>query len=197
MLCCTDKYEVESARIAGDSCIMASGKQLSSGCAVVLKFFVDEDAFSHLKRFHHQARDTQFIPGTPQPYMHPSQALGSTSRAWLQSWRIMCDALPGSVCTGISEWAQSCAVAGVLDMFEAGEVALGSGASPACIVSEAGQYSLAHYMARMERNPSAARQKSTLTQLLEAVAYLHGRSMVRLRSLFKWRACKPQPLAET
>ena len=83
------------------------------------------------------------------------------------------------------------------DMFEAGEVALGSGASPACIVSEAGQYSLAHYMARMERNPSAARQKSTLTQLLEAVAYLHGRSMVRLRSLFKWRACKPQPLAET
>ena len=77
MLCCTDKYEVESARIAGDSCIMASGKQLSSGCAVVLKFFVDEDAFSHLKRFHHQARDTQFIPGTPQPYMHPSQALGS------------------------------------------------------------------------------------------------------------------------
>ncbi|CAK0761588.1 hypothetical protein CVIRNUC_002875 [Coccomyxa viridis] len=124
-----DKYEVESARIAGDSCIMANGKQLSSGCMVVLKFFVDEDAFSHLKRFHHQARDTQFIPG-------------------------------------------------VLDMFEAGEVALGSGASPACIVSEAGQYSLAHYMARMERNPSAARQKSTLTQLLEAVAYLHGRSMV-------------------
>ena len=66
----------------------------------------------------------------------------------------------------------------MLDIFEAGEVALGSGASPACIVSEAGQYSLAHYLARMERNPSAARQKSTLTQLLEALSYLHGRSMV-------------------
>ena len=111
--------------------------------------------------------------------------------AWMQPGSIMRDALTGTVCKGIL------AVAGVLDMFEAGEVALGSGASPACIVSEAGQYSLAHYMARMERNPSAARQKSTLTQLLEAVAYLHGRSMVRLRSLFKWRACKPQPLAET
>ena len=68
--------------------------------------------------------------------------------------------------------------AGVLDIFEAGEVALGSEGSPTCIVCEAGQYSLAHYMARMERNPSAARQKSTLTQLLEAVSYLHGRSMV-------------------
>ena len=68
--------------------------------------------------------------------------------------------------------------AGVLDIFEAGEVALGSVGSPTCIVCEAGQYSLAHYMARMERNPSAVRQKSTLTQLLEAVSYLHGRSMV-------------------
>ena len=68
---------------------------------------------------------------------------------------------------------------GVLDIFEAGEVALGSVGSPICIVCEAGQYSLAHYLARMERNPSAARQKSTLTQLLEAVSYLHGRSMVR------------------
>ena len=55
---------------------MANGKQLSSGCMVVLKFFVDEDAFSHLKRFHHQARDTQFIPGTPQTYMHPFTGLG-------------------------------------------------------------------------------------------------------------------------
>ena len=73
-------------------------------------------------------------------------------------------------------------LAGVLDIFEAGETALGSGASPACIVSEAGQYSLAHYLAKMERNPSAARQNSTLTQLLEAVSYLHGRSMVRLVS---------------
>lgn len=70
--------------------------------------------------------------------------------------------------------------AGVLDIFEAGETALGSGGSPACIVSEAGQYSLAHYLAKMERNPSAARQKSTLTQLLEAISYLHGRGMVRL-----------------
>ena len=109
----------------------------------------------------------------------------------------MRDALPGSVCTDISSVLKAVLWQVFLDMFEAGEVALGSGASPACIVSEAGQYSLAHYMARMERNPSAARQKSTLTQLLEAVAYLHGRSMVRLRSLFKWRACKPQPLAET
>ena len=66
----------------------------------------------------------------------------------------------------------------MLDIFEAGEVALGSVGSPTCIVCEAGQYSLAHYMARMERNPSAARQKSTLTQLLEAVSYLHGRGMV-------------------
>lgn len=73
-------------------------------------------------------------------------------------------------------------LAGVLDIFEAGETALGSGGSPACIVSEAGQYSLAHYLAKMERNPSAARQKSTLTQLLEAVSYLHGRSMVCLAS---------------
>lgn len=60
-----DKYGLDSARIAGDSCIVACGKQLSSGCAVVLKFFVDEDAFTHLKRFHHQARDTQYIPGAP------------------------------------------------------------------------------------------------------------------------------------
>jgi hypothetical protein len=30
---------------------------------VVLKFFVDEDDFLHLKRFHHQARDAQYIPG--------------------------------------------------------------------------------------------------------------------------------------
>ena len=63
VLCGADKYEVQSARIAGDSCIVASGKQLSSGCAVVLKFFVDEDDFLHLKRFHHQARDAQYIPG--------------------------------------------------------------------------------------------------------------------------------------
>ena len=62
-MCGADKYEVQSARIAGDSCIVASGKQLSSGCAVVLKFFVDEDDFLHLKRFHHQARDAQYIPG--------------------------------------------------------------------------------------------------------------------------------------
>ena len=66
----------------------------------------------------------------------------------------------------------------MLDIFEAGEVALDSRNSPACIVCEAGQYSLAHYLARMERNPSAARQKSTLTQLLDAVSYLHGRGMV-------------------
>ncbi len=83
----------------------------------------------------------------------------------------------------VSEWLLTAEVhAGVLDIFEAGEVALGSEGSPTCIVCEAGQYSLAHYMARMERNPSAARQKSTLTQLLEAVSYLHGRSMVSPRS---------------
>ena len=190
-LCCADKYEVESARIAGDSCIMASGKQLSSGCAVVLKFFVDEDAFSHLKRFHHQARDTQFIPGTPPTHLHPSQALGSGCGMYaILMDHAHCIAryrLHG----GPQRVSSNCVMPGVLDMFETGEVALGSGASPACIVSEAGQYSLAHYMARMERNPSAARQKSTLTQLLEAVAYLHGRSMVRLQSPSKWRACKP------
>ena len=83
-------------------------------------------------------------------------------------------------------------LAGVLDIFEAGETALGSGGSPACIVSEAGQYSLAHYLAKMERNPSAARQKSTLTQLLEAVSYLHGRSMVRLVSCRNVYVCLSQ-----
>ena len=50
---------------------MASGKQLSSGCMVVLKFLVDDNDFSHLKRFHHQARDPQYIPGTP-PQQLPS-----------------------------------------------------------------------------------------------------------------------------
>lgn len=65
-------------------------------------------------------------------------------------------------------------------MFDEEEVALGNGVhNPACIVTERGAYSLATYMSRMERNPSASRQKSTLTQLLDAVAYLHGRSMVR------------------
>lgn len=69
--------------------------------------------------------------------------------------------------------------AGVLDMFDEDEVALGSGVhNPACIVTERGEYSLALYLSRMERNPSASRQKSTLAQLLDAVAYLHGRSMV-------------------
>ncbi|EIE24646.1 hypothetical protein COCSUDRAFT_46891 [Coccomyxa subellipsoidea C-169] len=69
--------------------------------------------------------------------------------------------------------------AGVLDMFDVDEVALGNGVhNPACIVTERGAYSLATYMSRMERNPSASRQKSTLTQLLDCVAYLHGRSMV-------------------
>ena len=48
---------------------MASGKQLSSGCAVVLKFYVDEEDFLHLKRFHHQARDPQYIPGAPHLQM--------------------------------------------------------------------------------------------------------------------------------
>ena len=69
MACNADKYELDAARIAGDSCIVASGKQLSSGCAVALKFFVDEEGFSHLKRFHHQARDPQYIPGTPPPHL--------------------------------------------------------------------------------------------------------------------------------
>jgi len=69
MACNADKYELDAARIAGDSCIVASGKQLSSGCAVVLKFFVDKDDFSHLKRFHHQARDPQYIPGTPPQHL--------------------------------------------------------------------------------------------------------------------------------
>ncbi len=65
-------------------------------------------------------------------------------------------------------------------MFDVDEVALGNGVhNPACIVTERGAYSLATYMSRMERNPSASRQKSTLTQLLDCVAYLHGRSMVR------------------
>ena len=69
-----DKYELESARIAGDSCIVASGKQLSSGCAVVLKFYVDEEDFLHLKRFHHQARDPQFIPGASVYMLHCAPA---------------------------------------------------------------------------------------------------------------------------
>ncbi len=30
---------------------------------MVLKFYVDEEDFLHLKRFHHQARDPQYIPG--------------------------------------------------------------------------------------------------------------------------------------
>lgn len=73
----------------------------------------------------------------------------------------------------------TCGVAGVLDMFDVDEVALGNGVhNPACIVTERGAYSLATYMSRMEKNPSASRQKSTLTQLLDCVAYLHGRSMV-------------------
>ena len=68
----------------------------------------------------------------------------------------------------------------MLDCFEAGAVTLASGvASPACLVAERGAYSLADWLTRMERNPSAARQKSTLRQLLEAVTYLHGRGMVR------------------
>ncbi len=41
------------------------------------------------------------------------------------------------------------------------------------------QYSLATYMARMERAHSASRPKATLAHLLDAIAYLHGRSMVR------------------
>ena len=36
---------------------------------MVLKFYVDEEDFLHLKRFHHQARDPQYIPGTPEPQM--------------------------------------------------------------------------------------------------------------------------------
>lgn len=69
----------------------------------------------------------------------------------------------------------------MLDCFEAGAVTLASGVvSPACLVAERGAYSLADWLTRMERNPSAARQKSTLRQLLEAVTYLHGRGMVRL-----------------
>ncbi len=59
------KYVLESARFDGDSCIAATGKQISSGCEVTLKFFVDEDQFVHLKKFHQQARDTSFIPGKP------------------------------------------------------------------------------------------------------------------------------------
>jgi len=70
--------------------------------------------------------------------------------------------------------------AGMLDCFEAGGVALASGvASPACLVTERGAYSLADWLGRMERHPSAARQKATLRQLLEAVTYLHGRGMAR------------------
>ena len=70
--------------------------------------------------------------------------------------------------------------AGMLDCFEAGSVALGAGqACPACLVTERGAYSLADWLTRMERNPSAARQKATLRQLLEAVTYLHGRGVVR------------------
>ncbi len=55
---------LESARFDGDSCIAATGKQISSGCPVTLKFFVDEEQFVHLRKFHQQARDTSFIPGT-------------------------------------------------------------------------------------------------------------------------------------
>ena len=47
------------------------------------------------------------------------------------------------------------------------------------------QYSLATYMARMERAHSASRPKATLAHLLDAIAYLHGRSMVHP---------EPQPL---
>ncbi len=81
LLCAADKYEVQSARIAGDSRIVASGKQLSSGCAVVLKFFVDEDDFLHLKRFHHQARDVQYIPGEQPSFGDPHSA-GMVPSRW-------------------------------------------------------------------------------------------------------------------
>lgn len=54
---------LESACFDGDSCIAATGKQISSGCPVTLKFFVDDEQFVHLKKFHQQARDTSFIPG--------------------------------------------------------------------------------------------------------------------------------------
>ena len=70
-------------------------------------------------------------------------------------------------------------------------MALASGvASPACLVTERGAYSLADWLGRMERHPSAARQKATLRQLLEAVTYLHGRGMARAppRPPLSWAA---------
>ena len=54
---------LESASFSGEACIVAHGKQLASDCPVSLKFFVDEEEFVHLKRFHQQARDASFIPG--------------------------------------------------------------------------------------------------------------------------------------
>lgn len=56
---------LESARFDGNSCIAATGKQISSGCPVTLKFFVDEAEFVHLKKFHQQARNASYIPGAP------------------------------------------------------------------------------------------------------------------------------------
>ena len=76
---------------------------------------------------------------------------------------------------------------GYLDIFEAGEVALGSEGQPNMHRhARPDSTALAHYMARMERNPSAARQKSTLTQLLEAVCLLarpqHGAAAIIIQA---------------
>ncbi len=65
-------------------------------------------------------------------------------------------------------------------MFEADEVALGGSArNPACIVAERGEYSLATFLGRMERRANVARPRKLLAHALEAIAYLHGRNMVR------------------
>ncbi len=68
------KYVLESASFSGEACIVATGRQLASDCPVTLKFFVDEEEFVHLKRFHQQARDATFIPGVCECARHSSPA---------------------------------------------------------------------------------------------------------------------------
>ncbi|KAK9817191.1 hypothetical protein WJX72_010853 [[Myrmecia] bisecta] len=68
----------------------------------------------------------------------------------------------------------------VLDTFEAGEVSMTSDGvkNPACIVLERGEYTLSHFLTRMDRNPGSLGSKDILVALAEAVNYLHSRNIV-------------------
>ena len=78
-------------------------------------------------------------------------------------------------------WGYSCstlpaACAGVLDIFEAGDVESEvDGGNPACIVMQRGSLSLADWLSKMESSPSALGHKNMLFQLAEGLNYLHAR----------------------